>query len=88
MATGKNALLCAAALGVVGFVSTPAGAELIYASNGSSITRFDSGSLGVVTSVPVVGLQGQTTSSHTRNGRCGAIPTSASWPADRGRGLL
>src|SRR4051812_41061636 len=57
MAKGKNAILCAAALGAVGFVSARAGAELIYATNGSTISRFDSGSLGSVTSVPVTGLQ-------------------------------
>src|SRR6476620_10926949 len=57
MATGKNALLCTAVLGVVGLVSVPAGAELIYATNGTSISRFDSGSLGSVTSVAVTGLQ-------------------------------
>jgi hypothetical protein len=33
-------------------------AELIYATNGSSITRFDSGSLGVTTTVSLTGLQG------------------------------
>src|SRR5205085_2788972 len=32
-------------------------ASLLYATNGTSISRFDSASLGSITSVPVVGLQ-------------------------------
>src|SRR5690348_3822799 len=32
-------------------------AELLYATNGSSIARFDSATLGAVTTVPVTGLQ-------------------------------
>lgn len=36
---------------------TSAHAELMYATNGSSISRFDSTSLGTVTTVPVTGLQ-------------------------------
>src|SRR5215212_5729150 len=35
----------------------PVRAELLYATNGSSITRFDSAILGVTTTVPVTGLQ-------------------------------
>lgn len=53
---GKSAILCLTA-GVVGLLATRAGAELIYTSNGSSISRFDSAALGVVTTVPVTGLQ-------------------------------
>jgi hypothetical protein len=37
--------------------TAPAQPELIYATNGTSISRFMSNSLGVVTSVPLVGLQ-------------------------------
>src|SRR6478672_4919904 len=43
--------------GLLALTSPQAFAELIYTTNGTSISRFDSGSLGVVTSVPVVGLQ-------------------------------
>ena len=38
--------------------SFSAQAELMYATNGTSISRFDSTSLGSVTTVPVTGLQG------------------------------
>src|SRR3954467_10960568 len=38
--------------------TTRADAALMFATNGSSISRFDSASLGSVTSVPVTGLQG------------------------------
>jgi len=37
--------------------SARAHAELLYATSGNDIARFDSGSTGVVTSVPVTGLQ-------------------------------
>src|SRR5690348_17068897 len=32
-------------------------AELMYATNGSSLTRFDTASLGTTTTVPLIGLQ-------------------------------
>jgi hypothetical protein len=48
-------IICTAALTLV---SSEAGAELLYATNGSTISRFDSDSLGSVTTVPVTGLQG------------------------------
>src|SRR5947208_9654965 len=57
MGTGKRLLLSAAAAGVLGLVVTPARAVLLYASSGNDIARFDSGATGVVTSVPVTGLQ-------------------------------
>src|SRR5690242_14589415 len=44
----------AAALALIGM---SAHAELLYTTNGASISRFDSASTGVVTTVPVTGLQ-------------------------------
>jgi Domain of unknown function (DUF4394) len=41
----------------LGITAPAARAELLYATNGSSLTRFDSLSLGVTTTVPVTGLQ-------------------------------
>jgi len=38
-------------------IAATAQAELLYATNGSSISRFDSAMLGTVTTVPVTGLQ-------------------------------
>jgi hypothetical protein len=46
----------AAAVVMIG-VSTSARAELLYTTNGTAIARFDSAATGVVTSVPVTGLQ-------------------------------
>jgi len=48
--------LTAVAVVVCLLAAGQARAELIYTSNGSTISRFDSGSLGVVTTVPVSGL--------------------------------
>jgi hypothetical protein len=50
---------CRFALGVVllGLVAAPARAELLYATSGTNIARFDSNNLGTVTTVPVSGLQ-------------------------------
>lgn len=45
------------AVAVTSFLSAPARAELLYTTNGSSITRFDSATLGTTTTVPVTGLQ-------------------------------
>lgn len=53
---GKR-MLAWAAVGVLGLTAAQAQAELIYATNGSNISRFDSGSLNVVVTVPVTGLQ-------------------------------
>ena len=47
----------AAVLALSGLVGTSADAELLYTTNGASISRFDSASTGVVTTVPVTGLQ-------------------------------
>src|ERR1044072_7268736 len=53
----RNILLgCCAAFMLIQI--TPVRAELLYATNGSSITRFDSTALGTTTTVPVTGLQG------------------------------
>jgi len=58
---GKRFFLGAAAVGLLGLAAGQASAELMYAtgnvSGASVVSRFDSGSLGVVTTVPVVGLQ-------------------------------
>jgi hypothetical protein len=48
---------CVAMLAVVGLTATGAQAVLLYATSGNDIARFDSGATGVVTSVPVTGLQ-------------------------------
>ena len=42
---------------VIAGIAVPARATLLYATNGSSISRFDDASLGVVTSVPITGMQ-------------------------------
>ena len=42
---------------VFGLVALPARATLLYATSGNDIARFDSGATGVVTSVPVTGMQ-------------------------------
>src|SRR6478752_6741002 len=42
----------------IAVVSSRAHAVLLYATSGNDIARFDSGATGVVTSVPVTGLQG------------------------------
>jgi hypothetical protein len=42
---------------VLGLVALPARATLLYATSGNEIATFDSGATGVVTSVPVSGLQ-------------------------------
>jgi hypothetical protein len=39
------------------FVAQPCLATLLYASSGNDLARFDSGATGVVTSVPITGLQ-------------------------------
>src|SRR3954471_4014425 len=52
----RNILLCCCA--AFTFIQiAPVRAELLYATNGSSITRFDSTTLGTTTTVPVTGLQ-------------------------------
>jgi hypothetical protein len=52
----KSIALLVASL-VFGLVALPARATLLYATSGNDIARFDSGATGVVTSVPVTGLQ-------------------------------
>jgi len=42
---------------VFGLVALPARATLLYATSGNDIARFDRGATGVVTSVPVTGMQ-------------------------------
>jgi len=46
-----------AATAALASAALPVNASLLYATNGSSIARFDDGALGVVTSVPITGLQ-------------------------------
>src|SRR5437762_11361486 len=59
MGTCKKRLLLAVVLSVLTLASAvgPAPAALMYATSGSDLARFDSGATGVVTSVPVTGLQ-------------------------------
>src|SRR3982750_1984429 len=57
MGQGKNLLVLAAAAGFLGLGPAPAHAVLLYATSGNDIARFDSGATGVVTSVPITGLQ-------------------------------
>src|SRR4051794_36428391 len=57
MGQGKKLFVAAAAAGVLGLAALPAHAVLLYATSGNDIARFDSGATGVVTSVPVTGLQ-------------------------------
>src|SRR5436189_4355098 len=57
MVQGKKLLVAGAVAGFLGLVATPAQAVLLYATSGNDIARFDSGATGVVTSVPVTGLQ-------------------------------
>lgn len=47
----------AAAIALLLFAAAPANAILLYATSGNDLARFDSGATGVVTSVPVTGLQ-------------------------------
>jgi hypothetical protein len=49
------AILCTAS--AILLTCTRAHAELLYATSGNDLARFDSGATGVVTSVPVTGLQ-------------------------------
>jgi hypothetical protein len=42
---------------IVTAISAPAGAALMFATQGTAISRFDSASLGTVTTVPIVGMQ-------------------------------
>jgi len=53
----RNLFLLGLLSGAVATSSTAASAALVYATNGSSISRFDDNSLGSVTSVPITGLQ-------------------------------
>src|SRR5438046_4288829 len=46
-----------AAAALLLFASLPAAATLLYGTSGNDIATFDSGATGVVTSVPVTGLQ-------------------------------
>src|SRR2546430_12647595 len=89
---------------VLALASTRAQAVLIYATSGNDIARFDSGATGVVTSVPVTGLQageslvGIDTRPATQTlyggGRSGPLytinpPTPAATPVrPRGRGTV
>jgi len=57
MGPGKKLLLSAAAAGLLGLIAAPAHAVLLYATSGNDIATFDSGATGVVSSVPVTGLQ-------------------------------
>src|SRR4051812_22880574 len=52
----KGAILCVAA-GAMGLMTARAGAGVLCATTGPTGSRFDSGSLGSVTTVPVTGLQ-------------------------------
>src|SRR4051812_35886799 len=54
----KSFVALAAAATLLGAGSARAQPELLYATNGSSITRFTTGSLGTTTTVPLTGLQG------------------------------
>jgi hypothetical protein len=49
-------LMLGVVAGLAGWIATPAHAELMYFTNGSSISRADSSSLGTVTTVAVTGL--------------------------------
>lgn len=42
---------------LLAFAAVPAHATLLYATNGSGISRFDDAALGTVTTVPITGLQ-------------------------------
>ena len=48
--------------GLLALLPGTAAAELIFTTNGSTITRFDSALLGTTTTVPLVGLQAGETS--------------------------
>src|SRR4051812_45569906 len=50
-------IVCSAACAALCCFAGAASAELLYATNGTSISRFDSASLGSITSVPITGLQ-------------------------------
>lgn len=58
MGQGKNLLVSAAVAGLLSLVAAPAHAVLLYATSGTDIATFDSGATGVVSSIPVLGLQG------------------------------
>src|SRR3954471_16784889 len=53
----RPALAVAVASIVAGVTSPAARATLLYATSGTTLSRFDSTSLGVVTTVPLSGLQ-------------------------------
>src|SRR4051794_31180437 len=58
MSHGKKLVAFTSALVVLSLLAVlPASAVLLYATSGNDIARFDSGATGVVTSVPVTGLQ-------------------------------
>ena len=53
----RNRILCALIAGSIGLTAGRVHAALLYATSGNDIARFDTGATGVVTSVPVTGLQ-------------------------------
>jgi len=53
----RNWIVGSLAAAAIGLVVQPAHAVLMYATSGNDVARFDSGATGVVTSVPVTGLQ-------------------------------
>lgn len=53
----RATILFASSIAVASAIGGTANAELLYATNGTAISRFDSASLGTVTTVPVTGLQ-------------------------------
>src|SRR4051812_36116129 len=53
----RSILLAAAAAVAVWVPAARSQAVLLYATSGNDIARFDSGATGVVTSVPITGLQ-------------------------------
>src|SRR5690349_15561082 len=55
--SGCRAGLALAALAPAVGLASATQAELLYATSGSSLSRFDSTSLGVVTTVPITNLQ-------------------------------
>src|SRR5947208_2467895 len=53
----RNWVFCALMAGCIGLAAERAHAVLLYGTSGNDLARFDSGATGVVTSVPVTGLQ-------------------------------
>ncbi len=53
----SKSLVLGLAASALALSAAPASAELMYATNGTVITRFDTAALGVTTTVPVTGLQ-------------------------------